>query len=78
MEVFAVLRYGVIKKQALDTNLNTETETPLQLQLPQLQFLLSDLVSKLQHKLVATQVKRASFLKVGSSSTLLLIATPVV
>ena len=37
----------------------------LQLQPPQLEFLLRDLVHKLEHVLVTTTTKRRSFLKVG-------------
>ena len=64
MEVFTVLQTGLITKQALDTNLNTAAETTLQIQPQQLHFLLTDLVAKLQHSLVATAAKRHTFLKV--------------
>ncbi|XP_013394620.1 Fanconi anemia group D2 protein [Lingula anatina] len=67
LEVFSILSTGMITKSALDSQLNTSDETTLQLQPPQLAFLLEDLTRKLSHSLIASASKRRMFLKVKGS-----------
>ncbi|KAI0237247.1 Fanconi anemia group D2 protein [Lamellibrachia satsuma] len=66
MDVFNMLHVGLITKAALDSDMNTKDTSVLQLQPPQLEFLLRDLVHKLEHVLVTTTTKRRSFLKTKS------------
>ncbi|CAH1783101.1 unnamed protein product [Owenia fusiformis] len=63
MSVFSILSTTFITKAALDTNMNTEESTTLRLQPEQLEFLLEDLSSKLDHSLIASANKRRTFLK---------------
>ncbi|KAK2186158.1 hypothetical protein NP493_212g05055 [Ridgeia piscesae] len=63
MDVFNTLHVGLITKAALDSDMNTKDTSILQLQPQQLEFLLHDLVHKLEHVLVTTTTKRRSFLK---------------
>lgn len=64
MDVFNILRVGLITRAALDTEMNTKDTTTSQIQPPQLQLLLDDLHRKLEHALPATANKKKMFLKV--------------
>ncbi|XP_071510780.1 Fanconi anemia group D2 protein-like [Diadema antillarum] len=62
LDVFSVLGCGLVSKTILDTEMNTKDVQVFQLQPPELEFLLEDLNSKLDHALPAS-VGRRTFLK---------------
>ncbi|CAG5125424.1 unnamed protein product [Candidula unifasciata] len=80
IKVFTILKTGLIKKAALDSQMNTKTKEELQIGLPELQFLLEDLSLKLSHSLIASAYKRRTFLKAKTDKkvgfTLLDLYTP--
>ncbi|XP_076469253.1 Fanconi anemia group D2 protein-like isoform X2 [Babylonia areolata] len=61
LEVFSILHSGPITQASLDTDLHTTRARQVQIQTPQLQFLMEDLVKKLNHSLIATASKRRAF-----------------
>uniref|UniRef100_A0ABM0MZN2 Fanconi anemia group D2 protein-like n=1 Tax=Saccoglossus kowalevskii TaxID=10224 RepID=A0ABM0MZN2_SACKO len=63
IEVFTILNCGLVTKAVLDTQMYTKEVTVLQIQPPQLEFLLEDLTRKLDHALIASASKRRTFLK---------------
>ncbi|XP_046358167.2 Fanconi anemia group D2 protein-like [Haliotis rufescens] len=63
VSVFTILSTGLITKAALDSEMNTKATEDLQIQPPQLEFLLKDLTRKLDHSLLASAAKRRTFLK---------------
>ncbi|XP_013364551.1 PREDICTED: Fanconi anemia group D2 protein isoform X2 [Chinchilla lanigera] len=63
VEVFSILRCGLVTKVILDTEMHTEATEVLQLGPPELLFLLEDLSQKLENMLLPTCTKRMSFLK---------------
>ncbi|XP_048586773.1 Fanconi anemia group D2 protein isoform X2 [Nematostella vectensis] len=63
MEVFSILKCGLVSRAVLDSNMNTEETTILQLQAPHLHFLLDDLHRKLNYSLSGSASSRRSFLK---------------
>jgi len=65
LKTFNILKCGLVSRAVLDSDMNTEETTIVQLQAPQLEFLLDDLSRKLQHSLSASASSRRSFLKVG-------------
>lgn len=80
IKVFTILKTGLIRKAALDSQMNTKTKEELQIGLPELQFLLEDLSLKLSHSLVASAYKRRTFFKAKADRkvgfTLLDLCTP--
>ncbi|KAL9960552.1 hypothetical protein ACROYT_G034027 [Oculina patagonica] len=64
LKTFGILKCGLVSRAVLDSDMNTEETTIVQLQAPQLEFLLDDLSRKLQHSLSASASSRRSFLKV--------------
>jgi len=64
LKTFGILKCELVSRAVLDSDMNTEETTILQLQAPQLEFLLDDLSRKLQHSLSASASSRRSFLKV--------------
>ncbi|KAK7493947.1 hypothetical protein BaRGS_00014829, partial [Batillaria attramentaria] len=67
LDVFYILHTGPIVQASLDTELHTKRTHEVRIQSTQLQFLLEDLVKKLNHSLIATANKRRSFPKAKSS-----------
>ncbi|CAH1266603.1 FANCD2 [Branchiostoma lanceolatum] len=65
LEVFSILKCGMVSKSVLDTEMHTKETTVLELQPTELLFLLKDLNRKLEHVLIAT-AKRKTFLKTKS------------
>ncbi|KAI8481783.1 Fanconi anemia group D2 protein [Branchiostoma belcheri] len=65
LEVFSILKCGMVSKSVLDTEMHTKETTVLDLQPTELLFLLKDLNLKLEHGLIAT-AKRKTFLKTKS------------
>ncbi|XP_078597368.1 Fanconi anemia group D2 protein-like isoform X1 [Branchiostoma floridae x Branchiostoma japonicum] len=65
LEVFSILKCGMVSKSVLDTEMHTKETTVLELQPRELLFLLKDLNLKLEHVLIAT-AKRKTFLKTKS------------
>ncbi|XP_070557572.1 Fanconi anemia group D2 protein-like isoform X2 [Ptychodera flava] len=63
ISVFKILNCGLVTKAVLDTDMHTKETTVLQIQPPQLEFLLEDLSGKLDHALIASASKRRTFLK---------------
>jgi len=63
LKTFSILKCGLVSRAVLDSDMNTEETTIVQLQAPQLEFLLEDLSRKLQHSLSASASSRRSFLK---------------
>ncbi|XP_077977229.1 Fanconi anemia group D2 protein-like [Glandiceps talaboti] len=63
IDVFSILNCGLVTKAVLDTEMHTKETTVLQIQPPQLEFLLEDLTKKLDHVLIASASKRRTFLK---------------
>ncbi|XP_063081320.1 Fanconi anemia group D2 protein isoform X10 [Cavia porcellus] len=63
IEVFSILRCGLVTKVILDTEMHTEATEVLQLGPPELLFLLEDLSQKLENMLLPSCTKRMSFLK---------------
>ncbi|KAL8611263.1 hypothetical protein ACOMHN_013694 [Nucella lapillus] len=61
LEVFSILHSGPITQASLDTDLHTKNTRQVQIQTPQLQFLMEDMVKKLNHRLIATASKRRGF-----------------
>ncbi|XP_028398344.1 Fanconi anemia group D2 protein-like isoform X2 [Dendronephthya gigantea] len=51
LNVFEILKCGLVSKAVLDSNMNTEKKEILQLQAPELYFLLDDLAKKLEYSL---------------------------
>ncbi|XP_022805734.1 Fanconi anemia group D2 protein-like [Stylophora pistillata] len=64
LKTFSILKCGLVSREVLDSEMNTEETTILQLQAPQLEFLLEDLSRKLQYSLSASASSRRNFLKV--------------
>lgn len=64
LKTFSILKCGLVSRAVLDSEMNTEETTIVQLQAPQLEFLLEDLSRKLQYSLSASASSRRSFLKV--------------
>ncbi|XP_060079016.1 Fanconi anemia group D2 protein-like [Ylistrum balloti] len=63
ISVFTILHTGTVMDKALDTDLNTKATTELLIQPRQLEFLLEDLTSKLNHILISSTSTRRSFFK---------------
>ncbi|XP_060036709.1 Fanconi anemia group D2 protein isoform X2 [Erinaceus europaeus] len=63
IEVFSVLHCGLVTKVILNTEMYTEATEVMQLQPPELLFLLDDLSQKLEHMLTPSLSKRLPFLK---------------
>ncbi|KAK7101914.1 hypothetical protein V1264_020222 [Littorina saxatilis] len=61
LDVFTILHSGPITQASLDTDQHTKRAHQVQIETPQLQFLLEDLVKKLNHSLIASASKRRSF-----------------
>lgn len=63
VEIFSILRCGLVTKVILDTEMHMEATEVLQLGPPELLFLLEDLSQKLENILLPTCTKKISFLK---------------
>ncbi|XP_064448548.1 Fanconi anemia group D2 protein isoform X3 [Mirounga angustirostris] len=63
IEVFSVMRCGLVTKFILDTEMHTEATEIVQLQPPELLFLLEDLSQKLENMLTPSFARRIPFLK---------------
>ncbi|KAF3828925.1 hypothetical protein GH733_003189, partial [Mirounga leonina] len=63
IEVFSVMRCGLVTKFILDTEMHTEATEIVQLQPPELLFLLEDLSQKLENMLTPSVARRIPFLK---------------
>ncbi|ELK34358.1 Fanconi anemia group D2 protein [Myotis davidii] len=63
MEVFCILRCGLLTKFILDTEMHTEATEVVQLQPPELLFLLEDLSHKVENMLTPSVARRVPFLK---------------
>ncbi|CAK6435551.1 unnamed protein product [Pipistrellus nathusii] len=63
MEVFCILRCGLLTKFILDTEMHTEATEVVQLQPPELLFLLEDLSHKVENMLMPSVARRVPFLK---------------
>ncbi|CAD7684900.1 unnamed protein product [Nyctereutes procyonoides] len=63
IEVFSILHCGLVTKFILDTEMHTEATEVMQLQPPELLFLLEDLSQKLENMLTPSVAKRIPFLK---------------
>lgn len=63
IEVFSILRCGLVAKFILDSEMHTEATEVVQLQPPELLFLLEDLSQKLEHMLTPSVARRIPFLK---------------
>ncbi|XP_021116162.1 Fanconi anemia group D2 protein isoform X3 [Heterocephalus glaber] len=63
IEVFSILRCGLVTKVILDTEMHTEATEVLQLGPSELLFLLEDLSQKLENMLLPSCTKRMPFLK---------------
>ncbi|XP_069500191.1 Fanconi anemia group D2 protein isoform X2 [Ambystoma mexicanum] len=68
LEVFTILRCGLLTKSVLDTEMHTKASEVVQLDPAELVFLLDDLSRKLEHMLISS-AKRVTFLKVKGSRT---------
>ncbi|XP_049572170.1 Fanconi anemia group D2 protein isoform X11 [Orcinus orca] len=63
LEVFSILHCGLVAKFILDTEMHTEATEVVQLQPPELLFLLEDLAQKLENMLTPSVTRRVPFLK---------------
>ncbi|XP_066899563.1 Fanconi anemia group D2 protein isoform X5 [Kogia breviceps] len=63
LEVFSILHCGLVAKFILDTEMHTEATEVVQLQPPELLFLLEDLAQKLENMLTPSVTRRSPFLK---------------
>ncbi|XP_057411368.1 Fanconi anemia group D2 protein isoform X5 [Balaenoptera acutorostrata] len=63
LEVFSILHCGLVAKFILDTEMHTEATEVVQLQPPELLFLLEDLAQKLENMLTPSVTRRFPFLK---------------
>ncbi|XP_070289756.1 Fanconi anemia group D2 protein isoform X1 [Myotis yumanensis] len=63
MEVFCILRCGLLTKFILDTEMHTEATEVVQLQPPELLFLLDDLSHKVENMLTPSIARKVPFLK---------------
>ncbi|XP_036911502.1 Fanconi anemia group D2 protein isoform X1 [Sturnira hondurensis] len=63
MEVFSILHCGLVTKFILDTEMHTEATEVVQLQPPELLFLLEDLSHKVENVLTPSVAKRVPFFK---------------
>ncbi|XP_031326705.1 Fanconi anemia group D2 protein isoform X1 [Camelus dromedarius] len=63
IEVFSILHCGLVAKFILDAEMHTEATEVLQLQPPELLFLLEDLSQKLENMLTPSIARRVPFLK---------------
>uniref|UniRef100_A0A452UX23 FA complementation group D2 n=1 Tax=Ursus maritimus TaxID=29073 RepID=A0A452UX23_URSMA len=63
IEVFSILHCGLVTKFILDTEMHTEATEIVQLQPPELLFLLEDLSQKLENVLTPSVARRIPFLK---------------
>ncbi|XP_059965063.1 Fanconi anemia group D2 protein isoform X2 [Mesoplodon densirostris] len=63
LEVFSILHCGLVAKFILDTEMHTEATEVVQLQPPELLFLLEDLAQKLENMLTPSVTRRCPFLK---------------
>ncbi|KAB0390483.1 hypothetical protein E2I00_000796, partial [Balaenoptera physalus] len=63
LEVFSILHCGLMAKFILDTEMHTEATEVVQLQPPELLFLLEDLAQKLENMLTPSVTRRFPFLK---------------
>ncbi|XP_046951462.1 Fanconi anemia group D2 protein [Lynx rufus] len=62
-EVFSILHCGLVTKFIFDTEMHTEATEVVQLQPPELLFLLEDLSQKLENMLIPSVARRIPFLK---------------
>ncbi|XP_070432632.1 Fanconi anemia group D2 protein isoform X7 [Equus przewalskii] len=63
IEVFSILHCGLVTKCILDTEMHTEATEVVQLQPPELLFLLEDLSQKVENMLTPSVARRVPFLK---------------
>ncbi|GAB5568276.1 Fanconi anemia group D2 protein isoform X4 [Prionailurus iriomotensis] len=63
VEVFSILHCGLVTKFIFDTEMHTEATEVVQLQPPELLFLLEDLSQKLENMLIPSVARRIPFLK---------------
>ncbi|KAM7063670.1 Fanconi anemia group D2 protein [Molossus nigricans] len=70
MEVFSILHCGLVTKFILDTEMHTESTEIVQLQPPELLFLLEDLSHKVKNMLTPSVTRRVPFLKSKGSQNI--------
>ncbi|KAK2490093.1 hypothetical protein MC885_017862 [Smutsia gigantea] len=70
IEVFSVLHCGLVTKFILDTEMHTEATEVVQLQPPELLFLLEDLSLKVENMLIPSVTRRVPFSKSKGSRTI--------
>ncbi|XP_054451289.1 Fanconi anemia group D2 protein isoform X2 [Pteronotus mesoamericanus] len=70
MEVFSILHCGLVTKFILDTEMHTEATEVVQLQPPELLFLLEDLSHKVKNVLTPSVARRIPFLKSKGSQNI--------
>ncbi|KAM5315181.1 Fanconi anemia group D2 protein [Glossophaga mutica] len=70
MEVFSILHCGLVTKFILDTEMHTEATEVVQLQPPELLFLLEDLSHKVENVLTPSIAKRVPFFKSKGSQNI--------
>lgn len=70
MEVFCILHCGLVTKFILDTEMHTESTEVVQLQPPELLFLLEDLSHKVKNMLTPSVTRRVPFLKSKGSQNI--------
>ncbi|KAM8758909.1 Fanconi anemia group D2 protein isoform 1-T1 [Rhynchonycteris naso] len=70
MEVFSILHCGLVTKFILDTEMHTKVAEVVQLQPPELLFLLEDLSYKVENMLTPSVARRVLFLKSKGSQNI--------